>query len=65
MSTQVSIVIPTYKRPVLLKKCLEALILQDFQKEKYEIIIVTDVLSGLHPMELYARDELSLPLLFF
>ena len=45
MSTQVSIVIPTYKRPLLLKRCLEALILQDFQKEKYEIIIVTDGLD--------------------
>jgi glycosyltransferase involved in cell wall biosynthesis len=42
MPVKVSIIIPTYKRPLLLKRCLEALISQDFPEDDYEIIIVTD-----------------------
>src|SRR6187551_2593538 len=42
MSLKVSIIVPTYKRPLLLKRCLEALISQDFPEDDYEIIIVTD-----------------------
>ena len=42
MAIKVSIIIPTYKRPALLLKCLEALLLQDFSREEYEIIVVTD-----------------------
>src|SRR4051812_14647584 len=38
----VSIVIPTYKRPALLIKCLRALIHQDFPESQYEVIVVTD-----------------------
>jgi glycosyltransferase involved in cell wall biosynthesis len=39
---KVSVVIPTYKRPVSLKRCLEALISQDFAESEFEIIVVTD-----------------------
>ena len=42
MSVKVSVVVPTYKRPSLLKRCIEALISQDFPENQYEIIIVTD-----------------------
>jgi glycosyltransferase involved in cell wall biosynthesis len=42
---QVSVVVPTYKRPDLLRKCLEALTKQDFPPEAYEIIIVDDAVS--------------------
>lgn len=42
MRLKVSIIVPTYKRPALLKRCIEALISQDFPEEDYEIIIVTD-----------------------
>lgn len=38
----VSVVIPTYRRPKLLKKCLEALLQQRFDKSSYELIIVSD-----------------------
>jgi glycosyltransferase involved in cell wall biosynthesis len=38
----VSIVIPTYKRPHLLARCLHALVQQQFPKDRYEIIVVTD-----------------------
>lgn len=42
MSPVVSIVIPTYKRPHLLARCLHALAHQQFPKDRYEIIVVTD-----------------------
>lgn len=42
MSLQVSVVVPTYKRPELLKNCLKALLNQDFPPDDYEIIVVDD-----------------------
>lgn len=42
MSIQVSVVVPTYKRPQLLYKCLKALASQNFPDDGYEIIIVDD-----------------------
>ncbi len=42
MSLRVSVVVPTYKRPELLRKCLAALAKQDFPANEYEIIIVDD-----------------------
>lgn len=42
MKPDVSIVIPTYKRPALLVRCLHALAHQQFPKNRYEIIVVTD-----------------------
>lgn len=38
----ISVVVPTYQRPVLLMRCLQALLQQNFLKEAYEIIIVSD-----------------------
>jgi glycosyltransferase involved in cell wall biosynthesis len=38
----ISIVIPTYKRPLSLARCLSALSKQTLDKNKYEIIIVSD-----------------------
>lgn len=42
MSVDVSIVIPTYRRPALLKRCLATLTIQDFPRQQYEIIVVSD-----------------------
>ena len=42
MRVKISVVVPTYDRPLLLKKCLEGLIKQNFPKEEFEVIIVTD-----------------------
>jgi glycosyltransferase involved in cell wall biosynthesis len=42
MNIKISVVIPTYKRPHLLKKCLSALLHQKFNKREYEIIVVSD-----------------------
>ncbi len=39
---RVSIVVPTYKRPDLLARCLEALLAQDLAPADYEVIIVDD-----------------------
>ncbi len=42
MNVIVSVVIPTYKRDALLKQCMDALLLQAFDKSRYEIIVVDD-----------------------
>jgi GT2 family glycosyltransferase len=39
---KISVVIPTYKRPELLMRCLHALVEQYFEKDAYEIIVVSD-----------------------
>ncbi len=42
MGVLVSVVVPTFRRPALLERCLQALLAQDFAPESYEIIIVDD-----------------------
>lgn len=42
MNRKVTIVVPTFRRPQLLAKCLQALAAQDFDKEDYEVIVVSD-----------------------
>ena len=42
MMPRVSVVVPTYKRPELLTRCLDALLAQNFDADDYEIIIVDD-----------------------
>lgn len=42
MPPKISVVIPTYRRPDLLKKCLSALVAQSFPKSDYEVIVVSD-----------------------
>jgi len=42
MSIDISVVIPTYKRPSLLFRCLSALYRQDFDEKRFEIVVVTD-----------------------
>jgi len=42
MAIDVSIVIPTYKRPDYLFRCLEALWKQDFPFSRYEVIVIRD-----------------------
>jgi glycosyltransferase involved in cell wall biosynthesis len=69
MSTVVSVIVPTYRRPHLLKVCLEALLLQRFDKNSYEIIVVSDgpddetqnVLRQWAPYTYPALRYLSLP----
>jgi glycosyltransferase involved in cell wall biosynthesis len=39
---KISVVIPTYRRPQLLLRCVEALTRQVFPKDEYEIIIISD-----------------------
>jgi GT2 family glycosyltransferase len=42
----VSVVVPTFKRPLLLCRCLEALLSQDFDPLEYEVIIVDDAVCN-------------------
>jgi glycosyltransferase involved in cell wall biosynthesis len=42
MTPRVSVVVPTYRRPELLRRCLAALAAQDFDAADYEIIVVDD-----------------------
>lgn len=42
MIPAVSIVIPTYRRPALLQRCLQALMRQDFDHQQVEILVVDD-----------------------
>lgn len=42
MSRDISVVVPTWRRPQLLEKCLQALLSQRLPAERYQIIIVTD-----------------------
>lgn len=39
---QISVVVPTYRRPGLLERCLQALVSQRFGRDRYEIIVVDD-----------------------
>lgn len=41
-SIKISVVIPTYRRPVLLLRCIDALLQQDFVRNFFEIIVVSD-----------------------
>ncbi len=45
MMYRVSVVVPTFKRPDLLSRCLTALLAQDFDKADYEVIVVDDAPS--------------------
>ena len=42
MTLLVSVVVPTYRRPQLLDRCLRALLAQNFPPHAYEIIVVDD-----------------------
>jgi glycosyltransferase involved in cell wall biosynthesis len=42
VTPEVSVVVPTYKRPELLARCLDALLQQDFPADKFEIVIADD-----------------------
>lgn len=39
---RVSVVIPTYKRPALLQRCLLALLNQNLPAERFEVLVVDD-----------------------
>jgi glycosyltransferase involved in cell wall biosynthesis len=42
MERSLSVVIPAYKRPHLIKRCVEALLKQTLPSDQYEIIVVSD-----------------------
>ena len=42
MAPRISVVIPTYKRPDLLARCLSAVLRQGLERDAYEVIVVDD-----------------------
>jgi glycosyltransferase involved in cell wall biosynthesis len=42
VTPRVSVVVPTYRRPALLGRCLQALAAQTVDPEEYEVIVVDD-----------------------
>ena len=42
MQVKISVVIPTFKRPTLLTRCLRALLAQTLQPSEFEVIVVSD-----------------------
>ena len=45
-SVLVSVVVPTYRRPDLLARCLQALLAQEFPPDSYEILVCDDAASA-------------------
>ena len=45
MTVEVSVVVPTFKRPQLLDRCLAALVAQTFDPSAYEVVIADDAAS--------------------
>jgi glycosyltransferase involved in cell wall biosynthesis len=43
---QVSVVVPTYRRPDLLRRCLEALLRQRYEPDQFEIIVADDAVEA-------------------
>lgn len=61
MEKKVSVVIPTYKRPALLKKCILALAKQEFPLGDFEIIVVSDGPDEKTRNMLHSIDHVMLP----
>ena len=59
-----SIIIPTYNRPLSLERCLQALIALEFERNRFEVIIVDD--GGkipLDPILVPVQEDLNLTLI--
>lgn len=65
MSVQISVVIPTYKRPKLLLRCLTALLKQNFDRDKFEVIVVSDGPDTLTEQSICAFDHKDTFKLFY
>jgi glycosyltransferase involved in cell wall biosynthesis len=42
-----SIVVPTYRRPERLRRCLDAIVLTDYPRDAFEVLVVSDEVSAL------------------
>jgi len=58
---QVSVVVPTYHRPALLRRCLAALLRQDIDPERYEILVADDAASDQTRRQVEALAEALCP----
>jgi len=56
-SLQVSVVVPTYRRPDLLARCLESLARQRFPRDGYEVLVCDDAASSATKKQVGALRE--------
>src|SRR4051794_38454784 len=61
MEKKISVVVPTYKRPELLRKCLHALAGQQMDRNDFEIIVVSDGPDEQTRNMIHGLDHLLLP----
>ncbi len=61
MEKKISVVVATYKRPQLLRKCLEALARQDMRINEFEIVVVSDGPDERTRNTIHGIDHLILP----
>ena len=61
MNIEISVIVPTYKRPALLMNCIKHLEAQNFFKAQYEVIVVTDGpdINTKNEIEKFAQQHLS------
>lgn len=62
MNPRVTVVVPTYKRPALLLRCLDALAKQTLPQEQFEVVVVSD---GLDPSLRAALRRAPRPVRYF
>jgi glycosyltransferase involved in cell wall biosynthesis len=62
MNINISVVVPTYRRPHLLRKCLDALRRQTYPTSEFEIIIVSDGPDQMtqHVVDSFSKDGHSI-----
>jgi glycosyltransferase involved in cell wall biosynthesis len=58
---QVSVVVPTYRRPDLLDRCLGALVVQDLELSAYEVVVADDAASDETRRQLKRWEAASRP----
>lgn len=57
----ISVVVPTYRRAELVKRCIRSLIEQDYPHERYEVIVVEDGSQEARPIvESFQADDVKL-----
>jgi GT2 family glycosyltransferase len=54
MAPEISVIIPTYRRPAELGACLRALAMQDFPRDQFEVIVADDGGGGLDDLRDFA-----------
>ena len=59
MEPEFSVIIPSYRRPAELVRCLRALALQNFPRDQFEVIVADDGGGGLESVRDFAVQSFS------